>query len=98
MKYDFGNCLREIKKSRESGQQEVKNMMEEEFQKMVSMVTAGGEKSIRSVTKEDMLGTMKSYFAQCIPNLTSKELDNMIEALEPLFRIPAQQEQMVNDE
>lgn len=98
LKYDFGNCLREIKKSKESGQQEVKNMMEEEFQKMVSMVTAGGEKSIRSVTKEDMLGTMKSYFAQCIPNLTSKELDNMIEALEPLFRIPAQQEQMVNDE
>lgn len=90
LKYDFGNCLREIKKSRESGQQEVKNMMEEEFLKMVSMVTTGEAKPIRSVTIEDMLGTMKSYFAQCFPNLTDKELDSMIEALEPLFRIPAQ--------
>lgn len=95
---EFVACLRDIKAARESTLPDTRRMIEEDFNEMLGSVTANSQKSIMEVTPKDILNVIKNSIWGNLDYLSTEQIDNLMNALEPLFAPGPEKERHKNDE
>lgn len=73
-------------------------MIEEDFNEMLGSVTANSQKSIMEVTPKDILNVIKNSIWGNLDYLSTEQINNLMNALEPLFAPGPEKERHKNDE
>ena len=95
---EFAVCLREIKKHMDSRLDETRELVSDAFEEMIANVTQDSSKPLTAVTPDDILGALRENISVTANNLSTAQVDQLIESLRPLFVPIPSKELSANDE
>ena len=94
---EFAVCLRDIKKHMDSQLDETKKLVSDAFEEMIANVTQDSAKPLTAVTPDDILGALRENISVTANNLSTAQVDQLIESLRPLFVPIPSKELSAND-